>query len=216
MRVLTAEQKLAARQYQIAYRAKNSAALQAKKAAYYASRREYFRKQNGEYRAKNRETLNAYDRERRAREPEKKRALDKAYWERNRDAINEKRRPYFHARASVKASYDRQYSEANKDRIKQRQLTYYAKNKPAYVARVVKRNAQKLRATPAWANEFFIEEAYRLSELRTKMLGYRWHVDHIVPLQSPFVCGLHVESNLRVIPGVENLRKGNRVWPDMP
>jgi hypothetical protein len=30
-----------------------------------------------------------------------------------------------------------------------------------------------------------------------------------VPLQSPVVCGLHVEHNLRVVPRRENIRKGN-------
>jgi hypothetical protein len=90
----------------------------------------------------------------------------------------------------------------------------------AFPARVnanqARRNASKLQATPAWANEFFIEEAYELAQLRTKATGFQWHVDHIVPLRSKFVCGLHVESNLQVIPAVENCIKSNKYWPDMP
>ena len=74
----------------------------------------------------------------------------------------------------------------------------------------------KLNAIPAWANKFFIEEAYHLAKLREKMCGGVWHVDHIVPLKSKVVCGLHVEHNLRVIPGTDNIKKGNRYWPDMP
>jgi hypothetical protein len=73
-----------------------------------------------------------------------------------------------------------------------------------------------LKATPAWANKFFITEAYHLAKLREKICGGKWHVDHIVPLKSAIVCGLHVENNLRVIPGAENSVKGNRHWPDMP
>jgi hypothetical protein len=83
----------------------------------------------------------------------------------------------------------------------------------AYTA---KRNAAKLKATPKWANHFFIEEAYQLAALRTKITGFQWHVDHIVPLQSKLVCGLHVEHNLRVIPAMENQKKFNKWWPDMP
>ncbi|MDP3939632.1 MAG: hypothetical protein Q8R92_16065 [Deltaproteobacteria bacterium] len=75
---------------------------------------------------------------------------------------------------------------------------------------------QERTATPAWANEFFIEEIYELAQLRTRLTGYEWHVDHVVPLRSKIVCGLHVEFNLRVIPAVHNLAKGNRHWPDMP
>lgn len=79
--------------------------------------------------------------------------------------------------------------------------------------------ATKLRAAPTWANQFFIQEAYALARLRTeqKTGGHdKWHVDHIVPLRSKIVSGLHVESNLQVIPAVHNQSKGNRYWPDMP
>lgn len=76
--------------------------------------------------------------------------------------------------------------------------------------------AKMLKATPKWANKFFISEAYHLAKLRTEALGFPWHVDHIIPLRSKRVCGLHTEQNLRVIPGVENVRKNNRFWPDMP
>ena len=79
-----------------------------------------------------------------------------------------------------------------------------------------KRKASKLRATPAWANPFFIREIYELAQLRTKITGFEWQVDHIVPLKSKLVCGLHVEDNLRVIPAVQNWAKNNKHWPDMP
>ena len=79
-----------------------------------------------------------------------------------------------------------------------------------------KRRAAKINATPSWANLFFIEEAYDLARLRSQATGFKWHVDHIVPLRSKKVCGLHVEANLRVIPATHNIAKGNRHWPDMP
>ena len=55
-----------------------------------------------------------------------------------------------------------------------------------------------------------IRQAYELAQLRTKIFGFPWHVDHVLPLKGRLVSGLHTPINLQVIPGVDNLRKGNR------
>lgn len=71
------------------------------------------------------------------------------------------------------------------------------------------------KATPDWANFEEIQEAYKeCRELRDR--GHDYEVDHIVPLNHPYVCGLHVGHNLRVIPATENRRISNHTWPDMP
>jgi hypothetical protein len=51
-------------------------------------------------------------------------------------------------------------------------------------------------------------EAHDLRKRRNKTTGIEWHVDHIVPLRGKEVCGLHIWSNLQVIPKLMNLRKG--------
>ena len=73
-----------------------------------------------------------------------------------------------------------------------------------------KRRAAKLKATPTWANQVAIKSIYAQAASRGM------HVDHIVPLNSPIVCGLHVEANLQLLPDKENYSKGNHHWPDMP
>ena len=93
----------------------------------------------------------------------------------------------------------------------------WKKNNPGKVqADTVKRRAAKMKRTPAWlsVDDFWlIEQAYELAQLRTKLFGFSWHVDHIVPLQGKYVSGLHVPENLQVIPGVENVSKANRYLP---
>lgn len=108
------------------------------------------------------------------------------------------------------------YREKNKALLKSNDAKYAADHKDKICAKTRLRQANALRATPPWANKFFISEAYHLAKLRTQKFGFKWHVDHIVPLRSKIVCGLHVEHNLQVIPAIENLRKHNRIWPDMP
>lgn len=76
-----------------------------------------------------------------------------------------------------------------------------------------RRRVAKMQRTPTWltADEhWMVEQAYELAALRTRMFGFSWHVDHIVPLQGKLVSGLHTPYNLQVIPGRDNLRKNNR------
>jgi hypothetical protein len=81
------------------------------------------------------------------------------------------------------------------------------------VARTALRRLTKNQRTPAWLTEddcWMMEQAYDLAALRTKLSGFQWHVDHIIPLQGVVVSGLHVPTNLQVIPWLDNVKKHNR------
>lgn len=84
-----------------------------------------------------------------------------------------------------------------------------ARHRDKQAATCAKRKASKLRATPLWANLSTITAKYEDAAMLTSETGIKHHVDHIVPLINPLVCGLHVDWNLRVIPATENMKKGN-------
>ena len=69
-------------------------------------------------------------------------------------------------------------------------------------------------ATPAWLTYLQKQEMkqlYLIARQLTQTTGVRYVVDHIVPLRSDVVCGLHVPWNLRVITQDENLQKSNKL-----
>lgn len=59
-------------------------------------------------------------------------------------------------------------------------------------------------------DEFVFEEAALLCKLREQTTGFKWHIDHIVPMMHKKACGLNSASNLQVVPALWNVRKGNR------
>jgi hypothetical protein len=69
---------------------------------------------------------------------------------------------------------------------------------------------------PLWADPHAIEEIYAEARRLQRETGIPHHVDHIVPLRSVLVCGLHWEGNLAVVEKTVNLRKSNKHWPEMP
>lgn len=70
--------------------------------------------------------------------------------------------------------------------------------------------AAKLRATPPWADTAAIALIYESAARLQREKGERMHVDHIIPLQHPLICGLHCEANLQILPGSVNESKRNK------
>ena len=113
------------------------------------------------------------------------------------------------ANAEAHTEYRKEYREANPTYFS----TYAKENKSSVLANTRKYQASKLQRTPAWVDSeelWLIKEVYALAELRTKMFGFSWHVDHIVPLQGTLVSGLHTIANLQVIPAKNNIAKANK------
>ena len=70
------------------------------------------------------------------------------------------------------------------------------------------------RCVPPWLTENdweAIKRVYAESKALTEQTGVYHVVDHIYPMRGRTVSGLHVPSNLRVVPAVVNARKANKV-----
>ena len=102
------------------------------------------------------------------------------------------------------------WQESNKEKVSEIQKRYSKNHRGKINAKSMKRLATKINATPKWANMTRIQCYYSLADMFNKNTDQKWHVDHIVPLRGKNVCGLHVDYNLRVIPAIENMKKGNR------
>lgn len=128
-------------------------------------------------------------------------AWEKKFKEEHPEEHRARRRAIDERRKDKTAEYGKKWREENPHLSAKKQAAY---------------KARKMQATVAWANDFFIEEDYALAQLRTEMTGFKWEVDHIVPLMNDKVCGLHVGNNLRVIPEIHNRRKHAQFGDGIP
>jgi len=89
-----------------------------------------------------------------------------------------------------------------------------ANNKTQIRADTKARRRKHREATPNWLSRTQrseIRQIYQIAITMTQTTGEQYVVDHIVPLRSHEVCGLHVPWNLRVITQEENLAKSNKL-----
>lgn len=70
-------------------------------------------------------------------------------------------------------------------------------------------------AQPPWSNRKAIRAIYREAAWMRRN-GFDVVVDHVIPLNHPLICGLHVPANLAIIPRDRNAYKSNRDHPAHP
>lgn len=120
-----------------------------------------------------------------------------------------------HKRTDTYKQYTERYRTVNKESIRRR-IRVWSKSTGKGRTYAAQYRAGKLKATPVWFDQARVDEIYARAVRIGKCLGINLHVDHIVPLRSKLVCGLHWGSNLQILSGRLNQKKSNRFWPDMP
>jgi hypothetical protein len=148
------------------------------------------------------------------------------YRQANAEKLAAKNKAYRQANRAELAAKDAAYAKDNREKIAVTMAKYYAANAERFSARAAeyrkanphilnalnaKRRAAKLQATPSWADFEDIKVIYKQCAERTRLTGIPHAVDHVYPLISDDVCGLHVAANLQIITASENSRKNNRM-----
>jgi hypothetical protein len=113
---------------------------------------------------------------------------------------------------------NRQWTEAHADSISKQKKKYYLVNKEELKVAKRVRYVERRKRIVQWDKELtslVYAEAKNLVELRKAITGFKWSVDHIIPLKGKTVSGLDVWNNLQVIPLRENKRKYNS-YEDCP
>ena len=104
----------------------------------------------------------------------------------------------------------KKWRDSNKEACSRMSKDWGERNKGKLASYCAERRARIKQAIPSWSGKKAIQNLYsKASELGME-------VDHIVPLSSKFVCGLHTIDNLQLLTPLDNASKGNFHWPHMP
>ena len=138
-------------------------------------------------------------------------ACQAAHYVANRERIRAQNNAWHQNNKEKERLSKQEYYRNNREAILARNKKWHEANILKHRKRIAKRRAAMLNAVPEWADHEQIAAIYAMAKwLELTVLGQKYHVDHVVPLQNSLVCGLHVHQNLSIVRASENLSKGNR------
>lgn len=104
------------------------------------------------------------------------------------------------------------WRKANPKAAVEKTMRWASNNAGAKLAANAKRRANKLKATPLWADLEKVKQLYKIAAKWNEL----WpedpvHVDHVIPLKGKNVSGLHTELNLQILRATDNIKKSNKL-----
>ena len=159
---------------------------------------------------------------------EKVKVREKAWREENKEYDSARKMEWAKRNPTNKKIADKKSYEKNKDRrlvtvknyrllnlatVKEKNKLWRSNNIGYVLAKNKERHALKLQRCPKWLtadDRQKIQSIYDECRSVSLTTGVLHHVDHEIPLQGKLVSGLHVPTNLRIIPAKDNLVKKNK------
>jgi hypothetical protein len=207
--MLERQQTLEVKAYYATRYTANKTEIAARRAAYYKDNYEKIAARQAAYYKDNREKVSTQGAIR-YKDNREKRA---AYYKGNYEKIAARQAAYNKGNSIAIAARRAAYYKDNYEKIAARQAAYRVAKPHIIRAINAARRAAKLQATPSWADTAAIKAIYEQAAFMSKVLGEKQHVDHIYPLVSDEVCGLHVAANLQILTASDNIKKSNKLLP---
>ncbi len=178
-------------------------------AIYRANNVEKEKERHARYSKENREKLNEYLKQWQKDNPEKGIKYRKDFYKNHKESELLRRKKYRKPEHDRKLS--KEWREKNIEYARLYDSEYAKHNKDKVNVKQAKRRAAKKNAIVEWADKNKIRTIYAEAARLTKETGIQHHVDHIIPLLSKKVCGLHWEENLQILTAQENHIKCNKL-----
>lgn len=195
-------------------------------AVYRSENKDRINSYQNNYRKLNRDKLREWHRLHYAKNVDRKKAYRRLYYLENKASCNAANKRYREEHREELNEYARQYYADNRDQLVAEKAAYRKENPE----KILEANRKWREANPDllkanWARrrhlararmkamceltQLVTEEAVMLCRERYEETGVKWHLDHMLPLRSKTVSGLHVWNNLQVIPEKMNTEKHN-------